>query len=234
MMSKISPMPIQDDSRENQMIDMFNLSVPQGRGRADIDAHLNIDGQDIPFELKSSTRLSVVTARDFGMGHICKWRRDNIHWLYGFYLSTEEKPDYCIYCSPDDMEGWYSDMENYIKPDLILGEYLPGCVDEKLVRRILGKKPKYSYSDAYRIMKRQFSAQEYRDYMDLEDGYSIKRMKVILQLRAKYVIERGSTLNNPHLSPKFFEDKPHIVEDPAIRLRDLVHNYLLSLKNARD
>ena len=36
-------MPVQDDVRENQMIQLFNLTVPLDRSRADIDAHLALD-----------------------------------------------------------------------------------------------------------------------------------------------------------------------------------------------
>lgn len=40
--------------------------------------------------------------------------------------------------------------------------------------------------------------------MDLPDGYSPKRMLEILRLRARYLLDRGSTLNNPHIPKRFF------------------------------
>lgn len=219
-------MPIQDDSREKQMIDKFNLIVPENRSRADIDAHLEINGMDIPFELKSTTNGSIATARDFGMGHINKWRNIGVHWLFGFYMSKEDDPDYFIYCSPDDMESWYVSMEKYIKPDLVLGQNLPGRVDTGLVHRILGKKPKYSYQDAYSIMKRQYTEQQYKSFMDIENGYTAERMRDILQDRANYVIARGSTLNNPHIPANYFEGMTRITDEPAHNLRIMVHDYL--------
>lgn len=219
-------MPIQDDSRENQMIDRFNLTVPPDRKRADIDAHLKIDGLDVPFELKSTTNGSIATARDFGMGHIDKWRAKRIHWLFGFYLTEEDRADYFIYCSPDDMETWYSNMETYIKPDIALGENLPGHVDESLVRAILGDKAVYTKADALSIMKKQYTAEEYKRLMDTRGGYTLGRMTEILRARAEYVIARGSTLNNPHIPANFFNGMEHIVEEPAIKLREFVHDYL--------
>lgn len=40
-------MPIQDDSRENQMIDRFNLVIPTDRKRSDVDAYLEINNTSI-------------------------------------------------------------------------------------------------------------------------------------------------------------------------------------------
>ncbi|MBS5401135.1 hypothetical protein ESN35_06075 [Bifidobacterium pullorum subsp. gallinarum] len=227
-------MPVQDDSRENQMIDKFNLTVPPDRGRSDIDAHLKIDGLDIPFELKSTTRGSIATARDFGIGHITKWRNNRIHWLFGFYLSSEEKADYYIYCSPDDMEPWYTSMESYIKPDVILGKSLPDHVSEDMVRTILGEKEIYSYEDAQTIMKRQYTASQYRKLMDAGRGYSIERMTEILKARALYVFARGSTLNNPHIPANYFDHMTHITDEPAITLRQMVHAYLVNKRAIDD
>jgi hypothetical protein len=34
--------PVQDDSREQQMVALFNLTVPPDRGRSDIDAYLKL------------------------------------------------------------------------------------------------------------------------------------------------------------------------------------------------
>ena len=216
------------------MIDRFNLTVPPNRSRSDIDAHLKLDGLDIPFELKSTTRGSIATARDFGMGHIAKWRQHHIHWLFGFYLSSEDKADYYIYCSPDDMEPWYTYMEAYIKPDVVLGETLPWHVNEDMVRQILGDKEVYSYEDALTIMKRQYTANQYRELMDVETGYSITRMTDILKARASYVFARGSTLNNPHIPANFFDNMPRIIDEPAITLRKMVHAYLLNNRATED
>ncbi|MBM6980869.1 MAG: hypothetical protein I3I97_01250 [Bifidobacterium thermophilum] len=229
-------MPIQDDSREIQMIDRFNLVVPPDRRRGDIDAHLKINGLDIPFELKSTTTGSIATVRDFGMSHIDKWRTQQIHWLFGFYLNSESHADYFIYCSPKDMEKWYSSMERYIKPDIMLGKSLPEHVDSDLVKAILGDKDVYTYEDARSIMKNQYTKEKYEKLMDLQEnskngsprlvGYSLQRMTVILRERAAYVIARGSTLNNPHIPENYFDGMPRITDEPAIKLREMVKNYL--------
>lgn len=226
-------MPIQDDSREKQMIDRFNLEVPENRRRADIDAYLQLGDLSVPFELKSTTNGSIATARDFGMGHIEKWRSQQIHWLFGFYLSREDKADYFIYCSPAKMEEWYANMESYIKPDLILGSALPENVNSDMVVTILGEKDIYTHEEARSIMKNQYARAEYFELMDKKAGYSLERMTEILKARASYVFARGATLNNPHIRAAFFDGLPHIVNEPAIRLRELVRDYLEN-KSATD
>jgi hypothetical protein len=47
-------MAFQDDTRENQLIELFDLDQPRGRGRTDVDAYLTLDGRQLPFELKST------------------------------------------------------------------------------------------------------------------------------------------------------------------------------------
>ena len=56
--------------------------------------------------------------------------------------------------------------------------------------------------------------------MDLKNGYSSERILKIIQDRCRYVIERGSTLNNPHIPGSYFEsfdkikpgDKAHFLK----------------------
>lgn len=59
VLRKNALMPVQDDVRENQMIQFCNLTVPLDRSRADIDAHLVIHGRVVNFESKSTTLGSV-------------------------------------------------------------------------------------------------------------------------------------------------------------------------------
>lgn len=217
-------MPVQDDIRENQMIQLFNLTVPEDRRRADIDAHLNLDGKMIDFELKSTTSGSVSTVRDFGPDHIRKWRAD-LHWIFAFYDSSGNRLLHCIYASPNDMEPWIAEKERYIRPDLLLADTVAGKVSEETVISILGQKDVYSKTDAQWLMKKQWSAAQYREQSDRADGYSLERMTEILQLRARYVILRGATLNNPHIESKFFERFTKITDEHAMRLRELVRAY---------
>ena len=218
-------MPVQDDVRESQMVQLFNLTVPDDRSRADIDAHLNLDGRIINFELKSTTKTSVSTVRDFGPDHIRKWRND-LHWIFAFYDETGSRLRYCIYASPLDMEPWIAEKERYIAPDLALADALPHSVTEETIVHLLGPKDVYSRSDARWIMKNQWTSAQYTEYEDAQGGYSLGRMTEIMRQRGRYVILRGATLNNPHIQGSFFTRFDHIEVEHAARLRELVRGYL--------
>jgi hypothetical protein len=217
--------PVQDDARERQMIQLFNLTVPEDRGRSDIDAHLTIDGRTLDFELKSTTGGSVSTVRDFGPDHIRKWR-NGLHWLFAFYDKSGSKLRYCVYASPDDMEPWIAEKERYMLPDIALADALPGLVTEEMAARIMGDKPVYPVSDAKWIMKKQWRREDYLRHQDVEGGYSRRAIVDILNSRARYVILRGATLNNPHIESGFFDGFERITDEHAARLRELVRAYL--------
>ena len=231
----------QDDVRESQMTDLFNLTQAEDRKRHEVDAYLEIDGLKLPFELKSTTKTSVSTVRDFGPDHIEKWR-DGLHWIFAFY--TKGRLQYCYYASPLDMESWISDHERYVAPDFYLAETVPSFVTSAMVIELLGGKEVYSLLDARRLMKNQWTAKEYASNRDISHdpefaettasgkpkknpgGYSLEKMTEILQLRCGYVIQRGSTLNNPKISGSYFADFEKITTDHAATLRRLVRTYL--------
>lgn len=215
------------------MIALFNLTTPVDRGRSDIDAHLNIDGKTINFELKSTTSGSVSTVRDFGSDHIRKWR-DGLHWIFAFYNSSGTRLLHCVYASPDDMEPWIAEKERYVRPDLLFADALPASVTPEMVTAVLGEKDVYTTADARWVMKNQWRASEYLEQQDVAGGYSLARMTEILQLRSRYVILRGATLNNPHIEAAFFAPFEKIVDEHAVRLREKVRSYLEAKAAATD
>lgn len=222
-------MPPQDDARERQMVDLFNLKVDAGRGRADVDAHLDLgDGSaPLPFELKSTTRGSVSTVRDFGPEHIAKWQ--DLHWLFAVYDRRGEKLQHCHYGSPADMRAWIGAKETYIRPDLVLADRAPDLVTDDVLTQVLGSADVFTAADARSVMKNQWTAEQYRTQGDLPDnGYSRARMVQLLQERCGYVIRRGSTLNNPHISEGYLAGLPRIENEHAATLRTLVRAYLAS------
>lgn len=230
-------MPVQDDAREQQMTLLFNLSVPDNRQRADIDARLELEElkESLPFELKSTTGKSVSTVRDFGPQHIAKWR--NLHWLFAFYgPGGDRTPLYCSYASPADMAPWIAEKESYIRPDLVLAHRAPQQITEEDLLQVLGvEKDAYTTTDARAIMKMQWSAGQYRDNADLPDGgYSKARMLRVLRERCGYVIRRGATLNNPHIPGQYLDGLVKIQKDHAATLRRLVRTYLDTLREAEE
>jgi hypothetical protein len=214
-------MVVQDDAHERELIRLFELKRIEGAGRADTDAELLVEnGGRVQFELKSSTDDSVTTVRDFGPDHVEKWAQK--HWLIGFYEKDGTTLKHCVYGSPKMMAPWVKEKEEYIRVDFELAKTVPPLIDLALLYRLLGKKDKYSLEDARFLHKRQYSAAEYRQQLDLPNGYSPARMLDILRDRCRYLIERGSTLNNPHIPGTYFKGWERITERHAERLRELV------------
>lgn len=227
-------MAAQDDVREREMRTLFNLTRPEEFGRADIDAVLELDGAsvppqlkglDIPFELKSATggKPDISTVRDFGLHYIEKWRP--LHWLFGVYGQAEGelKLQYCLYGSPKQMKPWFDQKASYIALDIVLAETVPDLLDDEILSAVLSEAENFGYEDAYQLMKNQYRRQDYRAAADLPgERYSREAMLAMLRERCCYVIKRGSTLNNPHISPSYFEGWERIERNHAARLRELV------------
>lgn len=219
----------QDDTREEEMIKEFLLVKDDEEGRAGIDAFLQLGTEILPFELKttSDSKGSVTTVRDFGRDHIQKWQGK--HWLIGFYSANKVK--YYKYGSPKMMEPWISKMEQYVSPDFKLASIASSHIELADLFQILGEKDIYTYQDANSIHKRQYTKNKYIQLMDIFTesrktpkpiGYSKERMLSILQDRTMYLVERGSTLNNPHIAGSYFDGWEEIKSDFANRLRELV------------
>lgn len=220
-------MPIQDDDRENAQIKLFGLKKPKGEGRGGIDAILTLDdGTIVNFELKTTTSGSVTTVRDFGYEHIQKWK--DKHWLISKYSRDGKTLEYSLYGSPQAMSTWISEKEEYIAPDFNLAKAAPNHLTTKDLIRIVGDKQVYTLDDAQKLQKRQLTIIQYRELMDLEEGYSPSKMLELLKMRCKYLIERGSTLNNPHIPASYFDGWERITSNHQSRLRDLVNQSLNS------
>lgn len=210
----------QDDARENRLIDLFNLYQTADRVRHGTDAILKLDDIEYEFELKSATtsKGGISTVRDLGPAHIAKWRTK--HWIMAFFDGT--KLLYCRYGSPDAMRPWITEKWDYIKADFEMAKHVPAHITLDTMFEIMGKKDAYTKADARKIHKNQMSAAQYDEEQDIPGGYSPARMLDIFKDRARYVIERGSTLNNPHIPAKYLESWPEIRRNHAAELRALV------------
>lgn len=217
-------MVVQDDRREDEQRELFGLREPKYPSRIGPDAILDIDGMEVEFELKSTTKESVSTVRDFGMEHIRKWQGK--HWLFGFYTANGKGLRFTRYASPRMMETWVDKMHQYVWPDYVLAELVPQLVGYDAVKAMLGDKDWYTLEDAKAIQKKQYSKHRYHEMMDISDGYSPARMLQIVQDRCQYLLRRGSTLNNPHIPPDIFANFPKITQDHSSQLRELVHQEL--------
>jgi len=123
------------------------------------------------------------------------------------------------------MAPWIEEKAEYIRPDFELADIISKKLTLYDLYKICGKKKVYSYYDARRIQKMQYKKEKYFERQDVKGGYSHNRMLEILSDRAKYLIERGSTLNNPHIPASYFSDWEKITDNHARHLRDLVKQY---------
>jgi hypothetical protein len=213
-------MTVQDDERERELVRMFNLSWDPAHQRAGIDAALTMEiGAQrirIDVEVKSTTGATVSTARDVGVEHIRRWRR--MFFVVGFYSREARRPELqkCLCLSPLDMEPWIASIEEKVLIDFKLAD----CASRKLglaeLFGICGEQTSYSLQDAKRLHKKQWTAAQYKSALDTHQAgqprISQHKMLEILQLRSKYIAERGATLNNPHITkthlrPFFGTDK---------------------------
>ena len=218
-------MSVQDDAREVEVRELFGLHVPDDHSRGGTDAVLELDGKIIEFELKSTTKGSVTTVRDFGPDHVEKWKSK--HWLIGRYKSVKGrgvKLSYCLYGSPAMMAPWINEKAAYIAPDLSLAGLAPAKMTIDDLYIVLGKKKIYSYEDAWALQKKQYKKEEYDQLMDVDNGYSPERMLQILKDRTAYLLRRGSTLNNPHIPASYFKGWERITSDHSERLIELVRD----------
>jgi hypothetical protein len=217
-------MAVQDDRRENEQRELFELLLPEDRSRQGIDGVLHIDGTVVEFELKSTTKSSVTTARDVGMEHIEKWRSK--HWLFGFYTEKGNALRFTKYASPAMLDPWLTEKQNYIGPDYAISKLVSNRITLDDMNEVIGEKAFYTINDAMNLHKKQFSVAEYKSRFDLEAGYTPRAMLEIFRLRVSYVAARGSTLNNPHIPSNVLEPLPTITHDHAATLRSLVRTHL--------
>ena len=196
------------------------LKLKAGGTRSGVDAFLDISEDRsryrIPLELKSTTTGSISTARDVGIDHITKWRQ--CVWLFGFFDKSGKILSSIACLSPSEMEPWIGKIENYIRPDFTIGERAAQRLTLEDLYIVCGEKQLYSVEDAQILHKRQWNAREYREQIDVEGGYTPLRMLEILKLRAVYLNERGSTLNNPHIPATHFSRCHRYAVDPGNKL----------------
>jgi hypothetical protein len=199
---------VQDDERERELVRLFNLEWDPSHQRAGVDAMLSIavGGKRLTaeVEVKSTTGDTVSTARDVGIDHIRKWRRK--FFVIGWYSKEARRPElrWCCCLTPVDMEPWIASIEAKILPDFKLAALASRRLELSDLEEVCGPGDFYTLAQAKSLHKQQWSADEYWAACDLEvDGQrclSPNAMLSLMRLRARYVAERGATLNNPHIT----------------------------------
>lgn len=102
------------------------------------------------------------------------------------------------------MEPWIASVERKILIDYRLAARASRNLTLTDLFEVVGEQPTYSIDDAKRLHKQQWTTAQYEQAPDTLEGadrrISQAKMLEILQLRARYIAERGATLNNPHIT----------------------------------
>ena len=225
----------QDDSREQDMLRVFGLRQETDSSRGDNDAFLDIGGRAPQrLELKSSTTTNLVTARDFSLQHISEWRVK--HVLGSFYDKGGNTIRWSILIPNCILNEWLDEQVEYIKCDISILESLGEEVSHEMAREIrsnlFGIKEHYTLADLKRLLKQQVGKERYLKFLDLlvdgEQVCSPAQMDMAIILRTRYLLNRGTSRNNPHISDGWI--KKIIERDPRLKL-DHPQGDFLSPKN---
>lgn len=115
--AKRSRAPVQDGKREADVAALFGLTL--GSSRIDVDA---TDEFGNPYELKTTSKGSVSTARDLGPQHIEKW--SGRYWIVsrGENLVTGFVFLRHFFLAPEHMNGWYRHILSRLDSDIQLSK----------------------------------------------------------------------------------------------------------------
>lgn len=93
--------PVQDGQREKDLAALFGLT--RGNSRIGVDAH---DRHGNPFELKTTSKGGVSTARDVGPHTLAKW--SSRYWLIarGKNFATGFRFERVFFMAPQHLAGW--------------------------------------------------------------------------------------------------------------------------------
>lgn len=234
-------MTVQDDERERELVRLFNLQWDPAHQRAGVDAllHVNCGGQryTLEVEVKSTTGDTVSTARDVGMEHIHKWRKKL--FVIGFYSRHAKRPELLrsLCLTPTDMAGWIDGVEAKVSIDFRIADCASSNLSLEQLWAVCGRKEAYSVADARAVLRQQWSPAQYERACDGTDGagqpvLSPAAMLQVVQARARYIAQRGATLNNPHITKthlaKFFGTDREVQSEWASRIRAVALDWLVA------
>jgi hypothetical protein len=237
---------VQDDERERELVRLFNLRWDPAHQRAGVDALLDIElageAHAVEVEVKSTTGATVSTARDVGMDHIVKWRRKL--FVIGFYTKDARRPELksCLCLTPVDMAPWIDLIEAKVRIDFNIAARSSALLDSGDLAAVCGSKSLYSVADAKAVLRQQWTADQYMANADAVDArgarsYSPTAMLHVLRARAKYIAERGATLNNPHVTKqhlaRFIGTPSEVTSNWAARIREIAASWIESSRPLR-
>ncbi|MEJ7137053.1 hypothetical protein [Amphibiibacter pelophylacis] len=138
-------------------------------------------------------------------------------FVIGFYSRDRHRPElqHCLCLTPMDLEPWIASIEEKIAIDFHLSKLASRRLTLDDLHEVCGEKSSYTLAEAKRLHRQQWSAQQYTEALDVqvddEARLSPAGMLNLLQLRSRYIAERGATLNNPHITSSVL--RPFLTSD---------------------
>lgn len=214
----------QDDARERAMLASLNISATDGRYGADGKLTLPLGGgvAEVRFECKSSAPdTDFGTGRDTGIPQLDRWAQ--IHWVFGWFVARDNLPLRMWYGSPEMMRAWIEAEREYLIADLLLVDLVPSAITDEIIDAVFGASvDTYTYQDLRRVMKAQWDANAGRAQENLycknatsggrpsNFAYDRSVVRMAAEARVRYLLQRGSTVNNRKISKNYVAD--HCVE----------------------
>jgi hypothetical protein len=210
---------IQDSKRENELINLFNLTKTN-YNRIGVDAKLKTRHKLFEFEIKSTTTGVISSASPLTLEHVKKWRTR--HWIFGIYNKQAEL-QYCYYGSPDKMTAWLDYWENDIGRGIKISDMLVDRIDYDMLFNIFGEKTVYTLQDAKPVFKALYTSKEYKELQDRKNGYSAQRMLKMFKDHNQTYLYRGSGVNNPKIRKSVYQNWIKITSNYSATLRKILH-----------
>jgi len=217
----------QDDQREQEQLKIFGLRQEPASSREDNDAVIDLLGKNTQkLELKSSTKGSITTARDFGLEHIKNWRSKHI--LCSFYDPKGNEILWSLLIPNQKLQIWLNEQLDYIKLDLSIIEALVQNVDDSFLNGlrevIFSDRPVYPGEIIDSLLKQQMNSESKKNFLDVHGAQiSPESLNIAIKERLSYLVSRGITRNNPHIGKLFIQNV--VKEDPDLRFVHRLGDY---------
>ena len=106
---------VQDDQREADLAELCELTRPGGR--IDVDAFDCVVPIPNPFELKTTSKGGVSTARDLGYKHLEKWSKR--YWIIADFIKHAQGYTFTTiwFLAPEHMAEWFQTIRERLDRD---------------------------------------------------------------------------------------------------------------------
>ena len=182
----------QDDKREQEQLRIFGLRQDPDSSREDNDAILDLSGfESQRIELKTTTKTSLTTARDFGVSHIQNWRGKHI--LASFYDGSGREIRWSLLIPSHFLNRWLDSQRDYVELDLRIIESVESSISEEFLNQLRNSvfpgQERYTLNELKKLLKNQISKEDLLAFLDNAQAYaSPESMNRAVKERLRYFL----------------------------------------------